>query len=67
MELDRAFQFALVLGWEDLLKITKPCALRLEYQKEAAISLDHLSVWELRKALELGRHSLETKTEGDQT
>ena len=45
MELDRAFQFALVLGWEDLLKITKPCSLRLEYQQEAGTSLDHLSVW----------------------
>jgi hypothetical protein len=31
MELDKAFQFAVVLAWEDLAKVSKPCAARIEY------------------------------------
>ena len=28
MELDKAFQFAVILAWEDLMKVTKPCSAR---------------------------------------
>lgn len=45
MELDKAFRFALVLAWEDLLKVAKPCSIRLEYQFEPDTFLDHLTVW----------------------
>jgi hypothetical protein len=45
MELDNAFKFALVLAWEDLQEISKPPSVRLEYDQEAGIPLDHLIVW----------------------
>jgi hypothetical protein len=45
MELDKAFQFALILAWDDLLNVTKPCSARVEYLCEPKTSLDYLSVW----------------------
>ena len=48
MELDKAFQFAVILAWEDLMKVTKPCSARVEYRCEPETSLDHLSVWSVK-------------------
>ena len=48
MELDKAFQFAVTLAWEDLMKTTQPGAARVEYQCEPGTSLDYLSVWSVR-------------------
>ncbi len=48
MELDKAFQFAVILAWEDLMKVTKPCSARVEYRCERGTSLDYLSVWSVR-------------------
>ena len=45
MELDRAFQLALIASWEDLQDAAKTRSLRLEYEKEPKTELDHLSVW----------------------
>jgi hypothetical protein len=45
MELDRAFQFAVILAWEDLLKVATPRSARVEYLCEPGTSLDYLSVW----------------------
>jgi hypothetical protein len=45
MELDKALQLAVILAWEDLLKVTKPCSARVEYRCEPGIPLDYLSVW----------------------
>ncbi len=45
MELDKAFEFALILAWEDLAKIAKPTSLRIEYRAEPGTALDHVSVW----------------------
>ena len=45
MELDTAFQRAVILAWEDLMKASQPCSARVEYQGEPGTPLDYLSVW----------------------
>jgi len=45
MELDKALKFAVVLAWEDLVKVTTPCLARVEYRCEPGTSLDCLNVW----------------------
>ena len=45
MELDKALEFAVILAWEDLMKVTNPCSARVEYRCEPGTSLDYLSVW----------------------
>jgi hypothetical protein len=32
MELDKALEFAVILGWEDLKKVSDPCSARVEYR-----------------------------------
>ena len=48
MELDEAFEFAVVLAWEDLAKVSKPRAVRIEYLCEPGTAVDYLSVWSVR-------------------
>ncbi len=48
MELDKALEFAVILAWEDLMKVTSPCSARVEYRCEPGTSLDYLSVWSVR-------------------
>jgi hypothetical protein len=48
MELDKAFKFAVISAWEDLMKVTQPCSARVEYQRKPGTSLDYLSVWSVR-------------------
>ena len=48
MELDKALQFAVILAWEDLAKVSKPCAARVEYLYKPGTALDYLSVWSVR-------------------
>ena len=45
MELDTAFQRAVILAWEDLMKASQPCSAQVEYQGEPGTPLDYLSVW----------------------
>ncbi len=45
MELDKALQFAVILAWEDLMKVTSPRSARVEYRCEPGTSLDYLNVW----------------------
>ncbi len=45
MELDTALEYAVVLAWEDLMKVTKPCSVRVEYQCAPGASLDDLRIW----------------------
>jgi len=45
MELDTALEYAVVLAWEDLMKVTKPCSVRVEYQCAPGASLDNLRIW----------------------
>ncbi len=45
MELDKAFEFAMISAWEDLMKVTKLSSAQVEYRCEPGTSLDHLSVW----------------------
>ena len=45
MELDTAFQYAVILAWEDLMRACQPCSARVEYQGEPGTPLDYLSVW----------------------
>ncbi len=48
MELDKAFEFAVILAWEDLMKATAPCSVRVEYRCEPGTPLDYMSVWSAR-------------------
>jgi hypothetical protein len=45
MELDKVFQFAVILAWEDLVKVTAPCLARIEFVSEPKTPLDNVSVW----------------------
>jgi hypothetical protein len=48
LEIDRAFQYAVTLAWDDLMTPIEPRAIRVEYLWEPGSSLDHLSVWSVR-------------------
>jgi len=48
MELDKAFEFAVILAWEDLMKVNESPSVRVEYQCEPGTSLDYLTVWAAR-------------------
>ena len=48
MELDTAFEFAVVLAWEELMKATAPCSARVECRCEPGTSLDYVGVWSVR-------------------
>ena len=48
LELDKAFQYAVTLAWEDLMTPIEPRAIRVEYLCEPGSALDHLSVWSVR-------------------
>lgn len=45
MELDKAFEFAVILAWEDMVKVSEPCSVRVEYRGEPGTHLDYMSVW----------------------
>ena len=45
MKLDKAFQFAVILAWDDLMKTTQPRSARVEYRCAPGTSLDYLNVW----------------------
>ena len=45
MELDKALEFAVVLGWDDLKKATDPCSARVEYRSAVGTAVDYLSIW----------------------
>jgi hypothetical protein len=45
MELDKAFEFAVISAWKDLMKVANPCSVRVEYRYEPGTSLDSMSVW----------------------
>lgn len=45
MKLDKALQYAVVLAWDDLVKVSEPCSARAEYRCEPGTPLDHVSVW----------------------
>src|ERR1700758_4812411 len=48
LELDKAFQYAVTLAWEDLMTPIEPRAIRVEYLWEPGSPLDHLNVWSVR-------------------
>jgi len=48
MKLDKAFEFAVILAWEDLMKVNESPSVRVEYQCEPGTSLDYLRVWAAR-------------------
>ena len=45
MELDKALRFAVILAWEDLMRVANTCSARVEYRSESGTTLDHLRVW----------------------
>ncbi len=45
MELNKALGFAVILGWDDLKKVSDPCSARVEYQSAVGAAVDYLSVW----------------------
>jgi len=48
MELNKGFRFAVILAWEDLVKVSRPCSARIEYLCEPGTALDYVSVWSVR-------------------
>jgi hypothetical protein len=48
MEIDKAFKFALILAWEDLMKAPQPGSARVVYDCKPGTSLDYVSVWSAR-------------------
>ena len=49
MELDKSFQFAVILAWEELTKTNVPSLIRVEYKCEPGSFLDYASVWLVRE------------------
>jgi hypothetical protein len=45
MELDKALEFAVILAWEDLVKLSDPSSVRVEYRCEPGTPLDRVTVW----------------------
>ena len=45
MELDKAFEFAVIVAWEDLMKASESSSLRVEYRCEPGTILDSVSIW----------------------
>jgi len=45
MELDKALEFAVILAWEDLMKVTNPNSARVEYRSAPGTAVDYLSIW----------------------
>jgi hypothetical protein len=45
MELDKALGLAVILGWDDLKKVSDASSARVEYQCEPGTSLDYVNVW----------------------
>lgn len=45
MKLDKAFEFAVILAWDDLMRVSEPRSIRVEYQTEYGTSLDYVSIW----------------------
>jgi hypothetical protein len=48
MELNKAFNLAVILAWEDLIKVNRSPSVRVEYQCESGTSLEYLRVWAAR-------------------
>jgi len=48
VELDKAFEFAVILAWEDLMKAPQPGSVRVVYDCKPGTSLDYVSVWSSR-------------------
>ena len=45
MELDKALEFAAILGWDDLKKVSDPCSARVEYRSAIGTAVNYLSIW----------------------
>jgi hypothetical protein len=44
MELDKAFKSAVILAWDDLMKVGTPSFVRVDYECEPGVPLDSLCV-----------------------
>jgi hypothetical protein len=45
MKLDKAFELAVILAWENLMKVSRSPSVRVEYQCEPGTSLEYVKVW----------------------
>lgn len=45
MQLDKAFELAVVFSWGDLMKVVTPASIRVEYRRESRSLLDHVTFW----------------------
>jgi hypothetical protein len=48
MELDKAFESAVISAWQDMMKVANPCSVRVEYECEPGASLDYLTIWAVK-------------------
>jgi len=52
VELDKALEFAVVLGWDELKTIADPCSVRVEYRNTVGTAVDYLSIWSVNAKYE---------------
>jgi len=48
MELDKGFEFAVILAWKDLMPGDQLMSARVEYESKRGVPLDCMSVWTVR-------------------
>jgi hypothetical protein len=48
MELDRAFELAVVASWEDIVRPGDTCSVHVEYEKQPDSPLSSVMVWTIR-------------------
>jgi hypothetical protein len=49
MELDRAFELAVMSCWDELVKSAEPCSIQVEYKNLSGLPVRLVEVWTIRK------------------
>src|SRR5579872_2893131 len=49
MELDRAFELAVISAWDELIRSGEPCSVHVEYKNVAELPLSLVEVWTIAK------------------
>lgn len=58
MGLDKVLQLAVILAWEDFVKVATPCSVRIEYVSEPKTPLDMRHQDQFTSRPDAGRHGL---------
>ncbi len=49
MDLDRAFELAVMSSWDELVKPAEPCSIHLEYKNIFGVPVNSVEVWTIRQ------------------